>query len=159
LEYNLYFTNQKFRVHCPQYNKLTELTSAGRKLSSEEIKENTAAHFPGFSAAKPLPLYIPKKNIHTYRENKTLAPVFLLFYQIPNANYQLFPKKICPPLKILLLAPIQFFPLKLEFNLPTFSQVSFQVANALDQPFPDGHFDLVWAMESGEHMPDKEKVG
>jgi tocopherol O-methyltransferase len=36
-------------------------------------------------------------------------------------------------------------------------KVSFQVADALEQPFPDGHFDLVWAMEIGEHMPDKEK--
>lgn len=25
------------------------------------------------------------------------------------------------------------------------------------QPFDDGEFDLVWSMESGEHMPDKEK--
>ncbi|XP_068634190.1 gamma-tocopherol methyltransferase, chloroplastic [Aristolochia californica] len=37
------------------------------------------------------------------------------------------------------------------------SQVSFQVADALEQPFPDGQFDLVWSMESGEHMPHKEK--
>lgn len=37
-------------------------------------------------------------------------------------------------------------------------QVSFQVADALKQPFPDGQFDLVWSMESGEHMPDKAKV-
>eukprot|EP01018_Ginkgo_biloba_P007655 Gb_16186 [translate_table: standard] len=36
-------------------------------------------------------------------------------------------------------------------------RVNFQVADALDQPFPDGQFDLVWSMESGEHMPDKEK--
>ncbi|XP_060207694.1 gamma-tocopherol methyltransferase, chloroplastic [Lycium barbarum] len=36
-------------------------------------------------------------------------------------------------------------------------KVSFQVADALNQPFPDGQFDLVWSMESGEHMPDKEK--
>jgi len=36
-------------------------------------------------------------------------------------------------------------------------KVVFQVADALKQPFPDGQFDLVWAMESGEHMPDKEK--
>ncbi|KAJ4720948.1 Gamma-tocopherol methyltransferase [Melia azedarach] len=36
-------------------------------------------------------------------------------------------------------------------------QVSFQVADALEQPFPDGQFDLVWSMESGEHMPDKSK--
>lgn len=37
-------------------------------------------------------------------------------------------------------------------------QVSFEVADALNQPFPDGKFDLVWSMESGEHMPDKKKV-
>ncbi|XP_031502976.1 probable tocopherol O-methyltransferase, chloroplastic [Nymphaea colorata] len=36
-------------------------------------------------------------------------------------------------------------------------QVFFQVADALEQPFPDGKFDLVWSMESGEHMPDKKK--
>lgn len=36
-------------------------------------------------------------------------------------------------------------------------QVSLQVADALEQPFPDGQFDLVWSMESGEHMPDKSK--
>ncbi|XP_027774570.1 probable tocopherol O-methyltransferase, chloroplastic isoform X1 [Solanum pennellii] len=36
-------------------------------------------------------------------------------------------------------------------------KVSFQVADALNQPFPDGQFDLVWSMESGEHMPNKEK--
>ncbi|KAE8721419.1 Detected protein of unknown function [Hibiscus syriacus] len=34
---------------------------------------------------------------------------------------------------------------------------SFQVADALTQPFPDGQFDLVWSMESGEHMPEKAK--
>ncbi|WP_026079914.1 methyltransferase domain-containing protein [Spirulina subsalsa] len=33
--------------------------------------------------------------------------------------------------------------------------VSFQVANALEMPFPDDSFDLVWSLESGEHMPDK----
>ncbi|KAK7841985.1 tocopherol o-methyltransferase, partial [Quercus suber] len=37
------------------------------------------------------------------------------------------------------------------------NKASFQVADALEQPFPDGQFDLVWSMESGEHMPDKEK--
>ncbi|KAG0448728.1 hypothetical protein HPP92_027695 [Vanilla planifolia] len=36
-------------------------------------------------------------------------------------------------------------------------KVSFQVADALRQPFADGQFDLVWSMESGEHMPNKEK--
>ncbi|KAM4076767.1 hypothetical protein ACJW30_12G089300 [Castanea mollissima] len=36
-------------------------------------------------------------------------------------------------------------------------KASFQVADALEQPFPDGQFDLVWSMESGEHMPDKAK--
>jgi tocopherol O-methyltransferase len=35
--------------------------------------------------------------------------------------------------------------------------VTLQVANALKQPFEDGTFDLVWSMESGEHMPDKQQ--
>ena len=36
-------------------------------------------------------------------------------------------------------------------------QVDFQLANALEMPFADGSFDLVWSLESGEHMPDKER--
>ena len=33
----------------------------------------------------------------------------------------------------------------------------FLVANALEMPFEDNTFDLVWSLESGEHMPDKTK--
>lgn len=33
--------------------------------------------------------------------------------------------------------------------------VSFRVMDALAMEFPDNSFDLVWACESGEHMPDK----
>ncbi|ESA32372.1 delta -sterol c-methyltransferase [Leptolyngbya sp. Heron Island J] len=33
--------------------------------------------------------------------------------------------------------------------------VQFQVADALAMPFADDSFDLVWSLESGEHMPDK----
>ncbi|KAK8507506.1 hypothetical protein V6N13_141525 [Hibiscus sabdariffa] len=36
-------------------------------------------------------------------------------------------------------------------------KVSFRVADALNQPFSDGQFDLVWSMESGEHMCDRAK--
>jgi MPBQ/MSBQ methyltransferase len=32
----------------------------------------------------------------------------------------------------------------------------FTVMNALDMTFPDNTFDIVWACESGEHMPDKK---
>jgi len=32
----------------------------------------------------------------------------------------------------------------------------FTVMNALKMDFPDNSFDVVWACESGEHMPDKE---
>lgn len=35
------------------------------------------------------------------------------------------------------------------------NRAQFQVADALNMPFADGSFDLVWSMESGEHMPDK----
>jgi tocopherol O-methyltransferase len=34
-------------------------------------------------------------------------------------------------------------------------RVRFQVADALDTPFASNKFDLVWSMESGEHMADK----
>lgn len=37
------------------------------------------------------------------------------------------------------------------------SRVNFTVANALEMPFEDNSFDLVWSLESGEHMPDKTK--
>lgn len=37
------------------------------------------------------------------------------------------------------------------------SRVNFAVANALEMPFEDDSFDLVWSLESGEHMPEKEK--
>ena len=31
-----------------------------------------------------------------------------------------------------------------------------QVMDALNMEFPDNSFDMVWACESGEHMPDKK---
>lgn len=36
------------------------------------------------------------------------------------------------------------------------TNVNFQVMNALNMDWPDNSFDLVWACESGEHMPDKK---
>jgi tocopherol O-methyltransferase len=36
-------------------------------------------------------------------------------------------------------------------------QVGFQVANALQTPFPDNTFDMIWSLESGEHMPNKRQ--
>ncbi|MBD2257721.1 methyltransferase domain-containing protein [Pseudanabaena sp. FACHB-2040] len=35
------------------------------------------------------------------------------------------------------------------------TRATFQVADAQDTPFEDQQFDLIWSMESGEHMPDK----
>ena len=37
------------------------------------------------------------------------------------------------------------------------NNVKFQVMDALAMTFPDNSFDIVWACESGEHMPDKKK--
>ncbi|EFJ30343.1 hypothetical protein SELMODRAFT_89835 [Selaginella moellendorffii] len=37
-------------------------------------------------------------------------------------------------------------------------KVTFQVANALNQPFEDGQFDLVWCMECAVHIEDKLKL-
>lgn len=37
------------------------------------------------------------------------------------------------------------------------NRVRFEVANALEMPYEDNTFDLVWSLESGEHMPDKIK--
>ena len=36
-------------------------------------------------------------------------------------------------------------------------RLKFEVADALAMPFADNSFDLVWSMESGEHMPDKRQ--
>ena len=36
-------------------------------------------------------------------------------------------------------------------------RTQFQAADAQAMPFPDDSFDLVWSLESGEHMPDKTK--
>lgn len=36
-------------------------------------------------------------------------------------------------------------------------RTSFQVADALAMPFANDSFDLVWTLESGEHMPDKQQ--
>ena len=41
-----------------------------------------------------------------------------------------------------------------ERNVPN---AQFELCDALDMKYPDNSFDLVWACESGEHMPDKEK--
>lgn len=36
-------------------------------------------------------------------------------------------------------------------------RTSFRVMDALNMEFEDNSFDIVWACESGEHMPDKQK--
>lgn len=41
-----------------------------------------------------------------------------------------------------------------EVNAPA---VQFQVTDARATPFPDNAFDFIWSMESGEHMPDKQR--
>ena len=36
-------------------------------------------------------------------------------------------------------------------------KLNYQVADALNMPFANNSYDLTWSMESGEHMPDKQK--
>ena len=36
-------------------------------------------------------------------------------------------------------------------------RVGFEVADAMAMPFESDRFDLVWSLESGEHMPDKRR--
>ncbi|MQL71376.1 hypothetical protein Taro_003694 [Colocasia esculenta] len=36
-------------------------------------------------------------------------------------------------------------------------KVNFHLGDAMQQPFPDGHFDLVWCMDVIDHMTDREK--
>ena len=36
-------------------------------------------------------------------------------------------------------------------------KAKFEIADALQMPFQNSSFDLVWSMESGEHMPDKTR--
>jgi tocopherol O-methyltransferase len=55
------------------------------------------------------------------------------------------------------LSPVQAARAQELSNAQGLGQCQFQVADALGMPFEDGSFDLVWSMESGEHMPDKRQ--
>ena len=55
------------------------------------------------------------------------------------------------------LSPVQAARAKERAAVAVNPKAQFQVADALDMPFADNSFDLVWSLESGEHMPDKEK--
>lgn len=54
------------------------------------------------------------------------------------------------------LSPVQAQRAQARAEVHGFGErVEFQVADALAMPFADASFDLVWSLESGEHMPDK----
>lgn len=55
------------------------------------------------------------------------------------------------------LSPAQVARAQQLTNAKNISNVQFTVMDALEMKFPSNTFDLVWACESGEHMPDKEK--
>jgi tocopherol O-methyltransferase len=56
------------------------------------------------------------------------------------------------------LSPVQINRAKERSKELGFSdRTNFLVADALSIPFPDNSFDLVWSLESGEHMADKHK--
>jgi len=56
------------------------------------------------------------------------------------------------------LSPVQAARAKERATIAQMSEkTEFLVADALQMPFADNSFDLVWSMESGEHMADKEQ--
>lgn len=56
------------------------------------------------------------------------------------------------------LSPVQANRAKIRASAHNLSdRVQFLVADALAMPFNPQSFDLVWSLESGEHMPDKQK--
>ncbi len=56
------------------------------------------------------------------------------------------------------LSPVQAKRAKERSESSNLSQLTnFIVADALDMPFADESYDLVWSLESGEHMPNKMK--
>ena len=56
------------------------------------------------------------------------------------------------------LSPVQAARAKERSAIAQMSEkTDFLVADALQMPFADNSFDLVWSMESGEHMADKEQ--
>lgn len=56
------------------------------------------------------------------------------------------------------LSPVQAARAKERAAIAQMSEkTEFLVADALQMPFADNSFDLVWSMESGEHMADKEQ--
>ena len=55
------------------------------------------------------------------------------------------------------LSPVQAGRAQQLSDAQGLSRCQFQVADALAMPFEDDAFDLVWSMESGEHMPDKRQ--
>ncbi len=56
------------------------------------------------------------------------------------------------------LSPVQASRAKARAtNVGLKEHVQFQVADAMAMPFADNSFDLVWSLESAEHMPDKQQ--
>ncbi|MEB3341406.1 methyltransferase domain-containing protein [Okeania sp.] len=56
------------------------------------------------------------------------------------------------------LSPVQANRAKERAESANLSErTNFMVADALDMPFVDESYDLVWSLESGEHMPNKQK--
>ena len=55
------------------------------------------------------------------------------------------------------LSPVQANRARERAEAALLEKVEFQVADALNMPFADDSFDLVWSLESGEHMPNKKK--
>jgi MPBQ/MSBQ methyltransferase len=68
-------------------------------------------------------------------------------------------KKLGPSAEVtgITLSPMQVKRGSEMANEQGVANAKFMVKDALKMDFPDNSFDIVWACESGEHMPDKKK--
>ena len=92
---------------------------------------------------------------YLYQEMPHLCQAhFAGFGKVSNAQASAAANLEFPIMTPLWAAGLSFSRCHAERNVPN---AKFELCDALDMKYEDNSFDLVWACESGEHMPDKVK--